>query len=195
MHNDPGSVERNGSVSSDPNSCEFQHDQSWIQCAIAEHEGSLLRYAYHFVHDLETARDVVQDTFLQLCRQTDETIKSRLAQWLFTVCRNRAIDVCRKEGRMKMAPEDLLVQQTDNVDAPSAPLEKAEDAAGLMSQIKKLPNNQQEVLRLKFHGGLSYQEIAEVTGLSKTNVGFLLHTAIKKLRERLTMNPEFGIKT
>ena len=67
---------------------------SWIQDAIEKHEGSLLRYAQHFVHDLETARDVVQDTFLQLCRKPDEELRSRVAPWLFTVCRNRAIDIC-----------------------------------------------------------------------------------------------------
>jgi len=36
----------------------------WIKAAMAEHEGALLRYAHHFVHDFDTARDIVQDTFL-----------------------------------------------------------------------------------------------------------------------------------
>jgi RNA polymerase sigma factor (sigma-70 family) len=58
-----------------------------------------------------------------------------------------------------------------------------------MKQIEKLPGNQREVLRLKFHAGLSYQEIAEVTGLSRTNVGFILHKAIAKLRQKLTTQP------
>jgi RNA polymerase sigma factor (sigma-70 family) len=51
-----------------------------------------------------------------------------------------------------------------------------------------LPDRQQEVLRLKFNAGLSYKEIAEVTGLTSTNVGFILHTAIAKLRKRLVTN-------
>ena len=163
--------------------------ESWIKCAIEKHEGSLLRYAQHFVHDVETARDVVQDTFLQLCRNPNEELKPRLAQWLFTVCRNRAIDVCRKERRMKLAPEnqldDHLSQQSDVSTHPGLQLEKTEAADGLTNQIEKLPDRQQEVLRLKFHAGLSYKEIAEVTGLTSTNVGFILHTAISKLRQRL----------
>ena len=163
--------------------------QEWIKCAIEEHEGSLLRYANHFVHDLETARDVVQDTFLQLCRHPDEELRPRLAQWLFTVCRNRAIDVCRKERRMKLAPENQLTDhldgQSDESVDPVARLEKSETAQGLMQQVERLPDRQQEVLRLKFNVGLSYKEIAEVTGLSSTNVGFILHTAISKLRQRL----------
>lgn len=163
--------------------------QQWVISAIEEHEGSLLRYANHFVHDLETARDVVQDTFLQLCRNPKEELRPRLAQWLFTVCRNRAIDVCRKERRMKLATENQLTDQLDgqsdeSVD-PVARMEKSETATGLLKQIARLPDRQQEVLRLKFNAGLSYKEIAEVTGLTSTNVGFILHTAISKLRQRL----------
>ncbi len=162
----------------------------WVNAAIELHEGALLRYAQHFVRDLESARDIVQDTFLQLCRQTNDEIRPRVAQWLFTVCRNRAIDVCRKERRMKLAPEDQLADELAlNSEAselqPSAAMERQEAATGLMSQISKLPDRQQEVLRLKFNAGLSYKEIAEVTGLTSSNVGFILHTAIAKLRQRL----------
>jgi len=167
--------------------------ETWIKCAIEQHEGPLLRYAQHFVHDLETARDVVQDTFLQLCRKPDEELRPRLAQWLFTVCRNRAIDICRKERRMKLAPEDQLAdklaEKSDESNMrPGAAMERSEAAEGLMAQISTLPNRQQEVLRLKFNAGLSYKEIAEVTGLTSTNVGFILHTAISKLRQRLVQN-------
>jgi len=162
----------------------------WVNAAIELHEGALLRYAQHFVRDLESARDIVQDTFLQLCRQTNDEIRPRVAQWLFTVCRNRAIDVCRKERRMKLAPEDQLADElAQSSEAPelqpSAAMERQEAATGLMSQISKLPDRQQEVLRLKFNAGLSYKEIAEVTGLTSSNVGFILHTAIAKLRQKL----------
>ena len=48
-----------------------------------------------------------------------------------------------------------------------------------------LPALQQEVLRLKFQAGLSYQEIAEVTGKSVSHVGVLLHEGLKSIRERV----------
>ncbi|MEM7784129.1 MAG: sigma-70 family RNA polymerase sigma factor, partial [Planctomycetota bacterium] len=151
-----------------------------------------LRYAQHFVFDLETARDVVQDTFLQMCRKANDEIRPRLAQWLYTVCRNRAIDVCRKERRMKLASEDHLANsvadKNDPQQNPVAAMEKEEAAAGLIAQVSTLPDRQQEILRLKFNAGLSYKEIAEVTGLTSTNVGFILHTAISKLRVKLQAN-------
>ena len=131
------------------------------------------------------ARDVVQDTFLKLCKQDESTVGSKLAPWLFTVCRNRAVDVCRKEGRMKAATETQLQDQPDAVGDPGEAIELGETVAGLLSHVARLNNQQQEVLRLKFHGGLSYREIADVTGLTSSHVGVILHTAISKLRQKM----------
>ena len=165
--------------------------QAWIDAAIEQYESSLLRYAQHFVFDLETARDVVQDTFLKLCKQNENEMRPKLAKWLFTVCRNRAIDVCRKESRMKVSPEDLirdqLQTQADDSSSPIGALEKFETVEGLLQQVSRLPDKHQEVLRLKFHGGLSYREIADVTGLTRSHVGVILHTAISKLRQRMVV--------
>ena len=70
---------------------------------------------------------------------------------------------------------------------PSPPVAAADRETGgtVLRLLAGLPPNQQEVVRLRFQSGLSYKEIAEVTRLSVTNVGFLIHTAIKTLREKL----------
>ncbi len=52
-----------------------------------------------------------------------------------------------------------------------------------------LPETQREVVLLKFQNGLSYKEIARVTQHSVSNVGYLLHTAIKTLRKRVQATP------
>ena len=54
--------------------------------------------------------------------------------------------------------------------------------------IEALPGPEREVLQLKFQQGLSYREIAGVTGHSVSNVGFLIHTGLKSLRGRLRVN-------
>lgn len=180
-----------------------------IKRALAQHEGSLVRYAQHFVGDLERARDVVQDAFLKLCGQLPDfqssegesgkdksesngaslpplfEDESQIAKWLYRVCRNRAIDISRKENRMKLAKTHELNGKTSSQVLPSVAMEQRETTDSVMNQVSQLPDNQQEVLRLKFQAGLSYKEIAEVTGLTTTNVGFILHTAIKRLRTRL----------
>lgn len=162
----------------------------FVRQALAQFEGPLMRYALRLTGDLERAQDVVQDTFLKLCRQAPDSLNGHLAQWLFTVCRNRAFDVQRKERRMTSAV--ALDEQTQ---APQAAPEAAvivRDSAGKVFRLlDRLPDNQQEVVRLKFQNELSYQEIADVTGLTVSNVGFLLHTALKRLRE-LLKNEQFS---
>jgi RNA polymerase sigma factor (sigma-70 family) len=73
---------------------------------------------------------------------------------------------------------------------PGRSLEAAETHEKLLEMIGQLPPNQQEVVRLKFQNGFSYKEIARITELSVTNVGFLIHTAVMRLRrEFATQRP------
>ncbi len=65
---------------------------------------------------------------------------------------------------------------------------KAEDQDQLYDLVEKLTNRQQEVLRLRLQAGLSYREIAEVTGLTIGNVGFHLHAAVRNLRDSLAVS-------
>jgi RNA polymerase sigma-70 factor (ECF subfamily) len=155
-------------------------EPGWIEAALASHEERLLRYARRLLGgDLEEARDVVQDCFLRLCRQQPDDVAHRLTEWLFTVCRNRCIDRLRQEGRM---------QTLDQPHIPAAPNPEpvgSDEVARLRAAIGQLKPRQQELLRLKFEEGLSYKDIAGVTGLTVTNVGFILHTAIAGLRAQL----------
>ena len=73
---------------------------------------------------------------------------------------------------------------------PGTTLERAEQHAAVLKLISQLPHNQQEVVRLKFQNGFSYQEISRITSLSVGNVGFILHTALKALRQNLAAQPE-----
>ncbi len=158
----------------------------FVRAALAAHEGPLLRYAVSLLDgDLERARDCVQDTFLRLCEQVPAEIGGHLVPWLFTVCRNRALDLQRKDRRMTPLIEAGLETRPSGDRTPAAAAEFHEASASALNFIAELPPNQREVVRLKFQNQLSYQEIADVTTLSVTNVGFLLHTALKTLRRRM----------
>ena len=63
--------------------------------------------------------------------------------------------------------------------------EQRDDLRRALHAIGALPEGQQEVLRLKFSHGLSYKEIAEVTGLSVSHVGVKIHEGMRALRARL----------
>lgn len=157
-----------------------------MRSAVEQYQAALLRYATRLVGDADRARDIVQDTFLRLLSQPVAAVEGHLAEWLFTVCRNRAFDVHRKEGRMKYFDEGEVERVTAHEPRPGSAMEAAETNAAVLRLIGHLPHNQQEVIRLKFQNGFSYKEISRITSLSIGNVGFLIHTAIKSLRREWT---------
>lgn len=144
----------------------------------------LLQYATRIIGDREGARDVVQETFVQLQRAPRRQVDPAPAKWLFTVCRNRALNVCRKERRMMYLADDILERRQAPDVGPVEHLEQKEAGGFLLQIIGTLPPRQQEVLQLKFQNDLSYQEISDITHLSVSNVGVMIHNALKTLRER-----------
>ena len=54
----------------------------------------------------------------------------------------------------------------------------------MLRLLDELPDNQQEVIRLKFQNGMSYKEIQDVTNLSISNIGYLIHVGIKTMRRQ-----------
>src|SRR5690606_33698947 len=154
-----------------------------VESAQADYEGPLTGYAAGLLGgDWDRARDVVQDTFVKLHRQDPALIQGRLKSWLYTVCRNRSIDILRKENPMLSTAGEVFESINDSTPDPSRAMEERERHAEVMALLERLPENQREVIRLKFQGDLSYKEISDVTGLSVSNVGFLIHTGIKRLR-------------
>lgn len=157
----------------------------WIVEALERHERALIRYARWATGDLECAREVVQETFLRLCKEDPARVEGHVAQWLFTVCRNLAFDARRKEARMTSLDSAEIAVASD--------LDEQHDAKHTMGQIlcviETLPKNQREVIYLKFQCDLSYKEISDITKLSVSNVGFLIHTAVRAIRKQMLSEP------
>jgi len=68
---------------------------------------------------------------------------------------------------------------------PLSVVEQRDTADALLGLVDALPDNQREVVQLRFNGQLPYREIAHVTGHSVSHVGVLLHEAIKTLRVQM----------
>ena len=83
---------------------------------------------------------------------------------------------------MRRFEEGQVERVTDSDPRPGRALEREEIRATILGMIDRLPPNQQEVVRLKFQNGFSYKEISQITALSVGNVGFLIHTAVARLR-------------
>jgi RNA polymerase sigma factor (sigma-70 family) len=153
-----------------------------VQSAMREFEARLVRYACSILNDLDRARDVVQETFIKLYQQDPEQVNRALKSWLFTVCRNRCFDVMRKESRLVLVSDEMIANSRRTDEDPCREMQRQEANGEVIRFLERLPENQREVIRLKFQQDMSYKEISEVTNLSVSNVGFLIHTGLKRLR-------------
>ena len=88
---------------------------------------------------------------------------------------------------MKTMTQDQAAAQSD-AGATVNQVEQQETADQVSRFVDGLSENQRDVVRLKFQNGLSYKEIAAITELSVSNVGYLIHTAIKSLRKDLQVD-------
>jgi RNA polymerase sigma-70 factor (ECF subfamily) len=169
-----------------------QRNGQWMSRIVGQFEGPLVAYATRLLGgDVNRARDVVQETFMRLWQGSiqdgpDSALNGHLAAWLYRVCRNACTDVRRKERRMTTLIDERQVENGRD-EASECSRGTMEDGVslGVISLVQSLPETQQEALRLKFQGGLSYAEIAQVMEITVNHVGVLIHAAIKTIRERM----------
>ena len=154
-----------------------------MEALVRRFEIPLVQFATRIVGDRERARDVVQEAFMKFQRN-GASQNPEPATWLFTVCRNGALNVCRKERRTTYVDEELIESREDQQPMPFEQVEQQEATGFLLRIVATLPPRQQEVIQLKFQNDLSYRQIAEITHTTADNVGVLIHTALKTLRER-----------
>src|SRR5437764_10945246 len=96
-------------------------------------ERPLLQYATRILGDSDRARDVVQETFVKLQNEKREQLDSAPAKWLFTVCRNGALNICRKEKRMTYLDQEFLETRESEQPAPLETLEQKKATGFLLS--------------------------------------------------------------
>jgi len=165
-----------------------RRDADSLGALLARHQDSLLRFVSKLVGDPHAAQDVVQETFLEAARHPRRLLAVESCQnWLLRVARNRSVDWLRKETRRRRHTEAaaLRSESTSEESSPAAASERSERCAAMRAAIDALPPRQKEVLLLRIEAGKSYREIAEITGFSSTNVGYILHRTLKDLSARL----------
>lgn len=159
-----------------------------FRSAFERYEQPLIRYAMRIVHDRERARDIVQDTFLRMYESDVSADDPRLGSWLFTVCRNRAIDVRRREGRLSSLEHSPEV----SVDARGEHDRAVNEVFDLVDDLE-LPAKKATVLELRYRQGQSYRQIADATGMTVSHVGVVIHDCIRMLRKNLAVVAAFAL--
>src|SRR4029453_14594294 len=122
-----------------------QAKAEWVRAALERHAGALTRYAASITGDEDTARDVVQDTFVRLCQESPASLDGHLVEWLFTVCRNRALDMQRKLKRLTPLVDEEYAGEPGPDPTPAAVAEHQDTLSLALSLIRTLPPRQQEV--------------------------------------------------
>ena len=157
----------------------------WVGEALRRYEQPLVRYTLRITGNLETARDVVQDAFFKLCQEDRARLDGHMAQWLYRVCRNRALDVGKKEGRMQALDLRMAEAQAAPGPGPDVRAEVQEECALVLEALSALPEPQQEAFRLKFEHGMTYREIGSVMDMPLSTVSYTITQALGTIRARL----------
>jgi RNA polymerase sigma factor (sigma-70 family) len=147
----------------------------------------LVRYLYRKLWDAERAHDLAQEAFVRALDRDPANPRA----WLFTVAGNLARDEARQVIRRRRHLT-LIRAESSPADPGPDPLERADRAErGVKARraLDALGERDREVLLL-WSGGLSYQEIAERTGLAASAVGTTLGRARRRLAEAYDGNEE-----
>lgn len=151
----------------------------------------LIRFAWRFTFDEESARDVVQDVFLKVWQVRETLDENRsLRALLYTMVRNRALNHRRSRREEEHAPDATGVWE------PEGETDLAgETEAGLLEKrikgwIDQLPDRRREAFVLSRYHGMSHEEIASLMGLTPRTVNTHIVLALKDLRSKLeTLEP------
>lgn len=155
-----------------------------VEAVVAEYEGRLLRYAGRVTGRPDSAEDVVQDTFLRLIEKWPGAMVPgpALCSWLYRVAHNCAVDRLRREAHRRDLHERQALDRPESIPADRGAGFRLSEGAELASQVlRTLSLREQQVVILKIYEEKSYREIADITGLTSGNVGYILHHAMKKM--------------
>ncbi len=161
-------------------------DTESLGTLLGRHQTSLMRFVANYLRDDGVAQDIVQETFLRATRQPRKLLEvSSCHNWLLSVARNLSVDHLRRTVRRRRHTRALGRQARVTAEPAEAEALRSETRQRVHSEILRLKPRLRELMLLKVGEEKSYREIAEITGLSVTNVGFLIHQAMQTLRLRL----------
>ena len=146
---------------------------------------AILRLAYSYLHNMEDAEDILQETLIKFvtAKPVFENEKHRKA-WLLTVTANLAKN--RIEYNRVRSSEELNEEI-----AGAAPEEEEDDLSFVWEAVKKLPDNQREVIHLFYQEGYKTAEIANILGRKEATIRSDLKRARDKLKEILKEANDF----
>lgn len=160
-----------------------QGDESAANELIKLYYPDILRYCLWHAPNRSLAEDAVQETFLKAIRYFDRyTHKGRFKPFLYRIAANTCIDLQRKNRQ----PELSLDEIKNDPSYLEPAFEAIHSDMSVRQIVNSLPENQREIVLLRFGQDLTLREIAQVTGRPLRTVQTRLRAALKKLKKELT---------
>lgn len=171
---------------------EEEQKEKIIEELMIEYGGDLVRLAFSYVKDKETAKDIVQNTFIKAYENLDSfRHEASLKTWLYRITINLCKDYLRS-WHYRMVQTKSILENTMKTVLPVTEeivIQKSESEV-IRGFLFTLPQKYREVIYLYYYKSLSLAEIAEVTGLNLNTVKTRLRRGKEKLK---TLIEEAGI--
>ncbi|HET7658661.1 MAG TPA: sigma-70 family RNA polymerase sigma factor [Bacillales bacterium] len=154
--------------------------QRWhlLESCLDRHYEEILNFMYLRLGNRADAEDITQETFLAAVKSIEGyKQEATLRTWIFAIARRTLADAYARKSKGRRLLERLK-RQFSFQSVSGDHMENTE----LFSLLDLLNEAERELVILKHYFGFSYNEIAEMTGLSSSNVGVKLSRTIEKLR-------------
>ena len=146
-----------------------------------QHYARMYRLARTMLYDVDESKDVVSDIFAQLLREKYQPQQSQMEGYLMTAVLNRCRDVISHKSIRKRV-EKLFLQES--MQGHIVSMNDDDRLERLMQFIEaELPPLSQLIFRLRFLREMSYEEVAQATGVSKVTVYNHLSQSLQRIKE------------
>jgi len=141
------------------------------------------RYLLFLCNDHYTAEDLVQDTFTRAYMYLEQFNGEKVKPWLLRVAHNAFIDYTRKAKRITVREDQFFLSRLEHGDTPEQRMLQQERLSELGRAIAALPEKQKQAVLLSDWQELTYQEGADVMGISLSHFKILLYRGRQSLRQ------------
>ncbi len=156
----------------------------------------IFTYFQYRCGDSATAQDLTMQVFERLlrCLPRYDADQEPFAAWLFAIVRHVAADWQRQQYLRQFIPWEYFSHRSGGGPGPEDAALESEERRSLRSALAQLSPRQRDIIGLRFASELTNRAIAEVTGLSESNVAVILFRALGKLRQRMVEKNEVALQ-
>ncbi|HUJ16017.1 MAG TPA: RNA polymerase sigma factor [Thermoanaerobaculia bacterium] len=154
----------------------------------------IYNFAYRFLKNSEAAEDATQEVFVKMLKHANQFHgDAKLSTWLFSITANWCRDYLRKADNKSKETEDVLVTLPAPAElSPERNLQRRENERRIQKALSALTPEQREAILLSRYQGLSYAEIAQISGCSEGAVKTRVFRAMETLKKALTCEGSGG---